>query len=149
MIPILRHLICDRLQCRTNNITGAPQLLRVHFCECLLSFYRCTVLQYSDLFWCGRGDSASRALKTVRRTVFARRDADGGHGLFESPLAASHTISYKTKKQHPKECCSWCGRGDSNLWPLESENCDGWQNAMIKRRKLCGMHNFRRFLWVL
>ena len=37
-----------------------------------------TVMQYSDLFWCGRGDSPSRALKTVRRTVFARRDASGG-----------------------------------------------------------------------
>ena len=105
-----------------------------------------TVMQYSDLFWCGRGDSASRALKTVRRTVFARRDADGGHGLFESPLAASHTISYKTKKQHPKECCSWCGRGDSNLWPLESENCGIRQYRMIQRRNLCGMHKFPRWL---
>ena len=55
-------------------------------------------MQYSDLFWCGRGDSPSRALKTVRRTVFARRDADGGHRLFESTLAASCTISYKIKR---------------------------------------------------
>ena len=43
--------------------------------------------------WCGRGDSASRALKTVRRTVFARRDAGGGHRLFESsPCNVPHNF---------------------------------------------------------
>ena len=26
------------------------------------------------------------------------------------------------KEQHLFRCCSWCGRGDSNLWPLESES---------------------------
>ena len=52
--------------------------------------------------WCGRGDSPSRALKTVRRTVFARRDANGGHRLFKSSLATSRTISYKIKRAAPK-----------------------------------------------
>ena len=43
----------------------------------------------------------------------------------------------------------WCGRGNSNLWPLESENCDGQVNTMIQRRKLCSVHNFRPCLWWL
>ena len=30
-----------------------------------------------------------------------------------------------------------------------SENCDGQANAMIQRRKLCSVHNFRRCLWWL
>lgn len=37
------------------------------------------------------------------------------------------------KEQHLFRCCSWCGRGDSNLWPLESEFCDSPQNTMYIR----------------
>ena len=42
--------------------------------------------------------SISRALKTVRRTVFAPRDADAGRGLFDSrtPLL---TKRFKAKKK--------------------------------------------------
>ena len=38
-----------------------------------------------------------------------------------------------------------CGRGDSNLWPLESENCDAQENTMIQRGNLCGVHKFPRW----
>ena len=39
----------------------------------------------------------------------------------------------------------WCDREDSNLLHLASKNCDAQANSMIQRRKLCGVHNFRRW----
>ena len=51
------------------------------------------------------------------------------------------------KEQHPIRCCSWCDREDSNLLHLASKNCDAQANSMIQRRKLCGVHNFRRWSW--
>lgn len=38
----------------------------------------------------------------------------------------------------------WCGRGDSNLWPLESENCDIRQYEMIQRGNLYSVRKFLR-----
>ena len=35
------------------------------------------------------------------------------------------------------------------LLPQLAENCDGQENTMNQRRKLCGVHNFRRCLWWL
>jgi len=69
--------------------------------------------------------------------------------VVRSTLATSRTFHTKQKEQHLFRCCSWCGPWDSNLWPLESENCDGQGNSMIQRQKLCGVHNFRRCLWWL
>ena len=43
----------------------------------------------------------------------------------------------------------WCDREDSNLWPSGSENRDKRQNSIIQRRKLCGVHNFLRWVWWL
>ena len=105
------------------------------------------VLQYSDLFWCGRGDSPSRALKTVHRTVFARRDVSGGHRLFESSLCRiPHSFIQNKKSSIHKDAALGAAGGDSNLWPLESENCDIWQIAMNHRRDLCSVHKFLHWL---
>ena len=76
-----------------------------------------------------------------------RGTQSAGHGLFESALLLPHKIRAKQKEQHPIRCCSWCDREDSNLWPSGSENCDAQANSMIQRRKLCGVHNFRRWSW--
>ncbi|WP_279026266.1 hypothetical protein [Gemmiger formicilis] len=76
-----------------------------------------------------------------------RGTQSAGHGLFESALLLLHKIHAKQKEQHPIRCCSWCDREDSNLWPSGSENCDAQANSMIQRRKLCGVHNFRRWSW--
>ena len=76
-----------------------------------------------------------------------RETQSAGHGLFESALLLLHKICAKQKEQHPIRCCSWCDREDSNLWPSGSENCDAQANGMIQRRKLCGVHNFRRWSW--
>lgn len=35
----------------------------------------------------------------------------------------------------------WCGRGDSNLWPLESENYDAAHNSMIYSNFLLVLHH--------
>ena len=78
-----------------------------------------------------------------------RGTQSAGHGLFESSLLLPHKIHAKQKEQHPIRCCSWCDREDSNLWPSGSENCDGQENTMNQRRKLCSVHNFRRCLWWL
>lgn len=46
--------------------------------------------------------SISRALKTVRRTVFAPRDADAGRGLFDSRMGhhyARHLLKSKYKEK--------------------------------------------------
>ena len=45
----------------------------------------------------------------------------------------------------PCATASWCDREDSNLLHLASKNCDAQANSMIQRRKLCGVHNFRRW----
>ena len=76
-----------------------------------------------------------------------RGTQSAGHGLFESSLLLPHKIHAKQKEQHPIRCCSWCDREDSNLLHLASKNCDAQANSMIQRRKLCGVHNFRRWSW--
>ena len=78
-----------------------------------------TVMQYSDLFWCSRGNSPSRALKTVRRTVFARRDADGRHRLFESaPCSIVHNFIQNKKSSIFSDAALGAAGGirTSGLW---------------------------------
>lgn len=67
-----------------------------------------------------------------------------GTGCSNPPLAASRSISYKTKRAVPKKHCSWCGRGDSNLWPLESENSDIQTETASRRDSLSLLHKFAR-----
>ena len=38
----------------------------------------------------------------------------------------------------------WCGRGDSNLWPLESENSDIQTETASRRDSLSLLHKFAR-----
>ena len=52
----------------------------------------------------------------------------------------------KNTRLHNVSACFLVRPGDSNLWPLESENCDIWQNVMIQRENLCGAHKFPRCL---
>lgn len=76
-------------------------------------------MQYSDLFWCSRGNSPSRALKTVRRTVFARRDADGRHRLFESaPCSIVHNFIQNKKSSIFSDAALGAAGGirTSGLW---------------------------------
>ena len=48
----------------------------------------------------GAGGFASRDLKTVRRTVFAPRDADAGHGLFESTSVPEPKLDITKEAKH-------------------------------------------------
>ena len=87
-------------------------------------------MQYSDLFWCSRGNSPSRALKTVRRTVFARRDADGGHRLFESSLCSIPHSFIQNKKSNIHKDAALGTNGDTELFK-KSRNINGFLACRI------------------
>lgn len=91
-------------------------------------------MQYSDLFWCSRGNSPSRALKTVRRTVFARRDADGRHRLFESaPCSIVHNFIQNKKSSIFSDAALGAAGGirTSGLWSRRTTA--GWYRLTMKR----------------
>ena len=95
------------------------------------------------------GGFAEPRPKNSPQDCFCPPEQTAGTGCSNPPLQHPTQFHTKTKEQHPKSCCSWCDREDSNLWPSGSENCDVRENSMIKRRKLCSVHNFRRCLWWL
>ena len=88
-----------------------------------------TPMHYAEAcgFCAGVGDiGRARDPKKAPQGLFARRDVRRRSPLqlFESPLATSRKLYNQTKKAAPEGVLPLVRPGDSNLWPLESEDCD-------------------------